>query len=602
MTEHRAPIRRVLAVVLALLLTVSGCAAIPDSSTPRVIPQAGRDAPPAHPAPTPRPDAAPEVVVRDFLKANAVAADNYAASRKFLVSSGASNWQVPVQAAVVERIDVIPDERTSDLTRLTIRAHAVGTLDALGVLAPVTRLITQNVQLQQVGGQWRIQGISSVGDTPMLVIDSDEFRTVYNRHLLYYPDPTGRTLVPDPRWVDSPRKDLPGDLMALLARGPRPSLRDAVYNLFGDAATVRGAVTAARGDEDADPGHGYAGVRVDFDGIGKLQPDQAKLLAAQVVWTLADADVQGPYQINSAGSAIDAQFAAGWGVNDVAAVNPRATSTLSVGLHAVLDGNFVKVTGTAVTPVPGPLGTLGTIRSVGMSDSGKEVAAVLDTAPAADTEQRVTLAIGGYGEVPTRVISAQSLTRPSWAPDDASVWIVVDDEKAVRIRRDRVTGEITQIAVDTAAVGAVAAGPITELRLSRDGVRAVMIVGGRVVVGIVQSKSNGQPMIAHPIVLTTDRDMAATAVDWRSGDSFFVGRNTIDSPIMQVTCDLSNMSPLPSSNLSPPVTAVTASPSNVYVTDSSGVWKIALGSGANSQYWSQVDRLAGGRAVPVLPG
>ena len=40
----------------------------------------------------------------------------------------------------------------------------------------------------------------------------------------------------------------------------------------------------------------------------------------------------------------------------------------------------------------------------------------------------------------------------------------------------------------------------------------------------------------------------------------------------------------------------------VYATDSSGVWQIGIGPDSDEQYWSQVDRLAGGRANPVLPG
>ena len=51
-----------------------------------------------------------------------------------------------------------------------------------------------------------------------------------------------------------------------------------------------------------------------------------------------------------------------------------------------------------------------------------------------------------------------------------------------------------------------------------------------------------------------------------------------------------------------PVAAVVGPDNAVYVTDSSGVWEISVGPDTDEQYWSQVDRLAGGRANPVLPG
>ncbi|MGV7637053.1 GerMN domain-containing protein, partial [Mycobacterium kansasii] len=82
----------------------------------------------------------------------------------------------------------------------------------------------------------------------MLVIDTEQFRTVYRRYLLYFPDPTGRTLVPDARWLAGPRSKLASDLLMLLIRGPRATLADAVFNPFGTNAAVRGAVTNAQGD------------------------------------------------------------------------------------------------------------------------------------------------------------------------------------------------------------------------------------------------------------------------------------------------------------------------------------------------------------------
>ena len=598
----RTPAGKVLVVLLAALVALSGCANIPESTSPRVIGDLGGDTASPDRGPAPRRDSQPEVIVRDFLKANAVADGNYAASRKFLMPN--ANWDVPQRAVVVKDIDVLPTERSANFMKATIRAQATGFLGADGTFEPASQSITQNVQLVQVDGQWRLQGISSVGDTPMLVIDTEQFRVVYRRYLLYFPDPTGRTLVPDARWLAGPRSKLASDLLLLLVRGPRETLKGAVYNPFGTNAGIRGAVTDAQGNQ-RDPGVGFAGVRVDLTGLPRVEPDVARLVAGQIVWGLAGADVQGPYVITVDGSPLDDKHQSGWNPNDVASISPNASSDLAVGLHGVLDGRFVKITGGQggggqVTPVAGPLGASTSIRSVGLSGSGRQVAAVLDAGGRGGPG--TALALAPYGGVPTQVLTAGSMTRPSWTPDDAGVWTVLDGTRVVRVRQDQTTGEVSTSDIDASEVAAAAPGPITELRLSRDGVRVALVVGGRVLVGVVQTQPNGQTKLAHLSSVVTDRELGASSVDWQTGDTIFIGRNTSDSPVLSVRYDFGEIAALPSRNLSPPVYNVAVSTSAVYATDSSGVWEIGIGPDTDEQYWSQVDRLAGGRANPVLPG
>ena len=589
----RTPVGKALVILLAALVALTGCANIPESTSPRVIGDLGGETAAPDKGLAPRRDTQPEVIVRDFLKANAVADGNYAASRKFLTPN--ANWQVPKQSVVVKDIDVLPTERSANFMKATIRAQATGFLGADGTFEPAGQSITQNVQLVQVDGQWRVQGLSSVGDTPMLVIDTEQFRTVYRRYLLYFPDPTGRTLVPDARWLAGPRSKLASDLLMLLIRGPRATLADAVFNPFGTNA----AVTNAQGDQ-RDPGVGFAGVRVDLTGLPRIEPDVARLIAGQVVWSLAGADVQGPYVITVDGSPLDDKHQSGWNPNDVASISPNASSDLAVGLHGVLDGKFVKITGSQVTDVAGPLGASNSIRSIGLSGSGRQVAAVLDAG--ARGGPGTALALAPYGGVPTQVLTAGSMTRPSWTPDDAGVWTVLDGTRVVRVRQDQTTGEVSTVDVDAGEVAAAAPGPITELRLSRDGVRVALVVGGRVLVGVVQTAPNGRIKIAHLASVVTDRELVASSVDWQTGDTIFIGRTTSDSPVLSVRYDSGEVTAVPSRNLSPPVYNVAVSTTAVYATDSSGVWQIGIGPDSDEQYWSQVDRLAGGRANPVLPG
>ncbi|BDH58694.1 LpqB family beta-propeller domain-containing protein [Tsukamurella sp. PLM1] len=237
---------------------------------------------------------------------------------------------------------------------------------------------------------------------------------------------------------------------------------------------------------------------------------------------------------------------------------------------------------------------MNTIRSIGLSGSGRQVAAVLDSG--ARGGPGTALMLGPYGGVPTRVLTAGSMTRPSWTPDDAGVWTVLDGTRVVRLRQDQTTGEVTTSDVDSAAVAAAAPGPITELRLSRSGVRVAMVVGGRVLVGVVQTAPDGRTTISHVQAVVTDRELVASSVDWQTGDSFVIGRNTSDSPVLLVHPDSGDVNALPSRNLSPPVSNVAATSTTVYATDSSGCGRSASGrtaapsSGARWTAWPVVAR------------
>ena len=58
----------------------------------------------------------------------------------------------------------------------------------------------------------------------------------------------------------------------------------------------------------------------------------------------------------------------------------------------------------------------------------------------------------------------------------------------------------------------------------------------------------------------------------------------------------------PSNNLLPPMSAVAANPSAVYVADARGVLQLSGTNGENSQAWSEVRPFMAPGTVPVLPG
>ena len=90
-------------------------------------------------------------------------------------------------------------------------------------------------------------------------------------------------------------------------------------------------------------GRGYGGARIDLENLSTTDPHSRQLLAAQIIWTLSRAGINGPYVINADGAALDDRFADGWQTSDVAATDPGAADGAAAGLHALVDGSLVSL-------------------------------------------------------------------------------------------------------------------------------------------------------------------------------------------------------------------------------------------------------------------
>ena len=79
------------ALACATGLAATGCATLPSSSSPQVIDTFSPEGSELS-VPTPVPDQEPDLLVRDFLKAAAIADQRHAAARQFLTPDAAENW------------------------------------------------------------------------------------------------------------------------------------------------------------------------------------------------------------------------------------------------------------------------------------------------------------------------------------------------------------------------------------------------------------------------------------------------------------------------------------------------------------------------------
>lgn len=585
---------RTLAALLCLIAALaSGCAGVPSSSAPQAIGTVERQSAPDLPEPTPGMD--PDVLLREFLKATADPANRHLAARQFLTDSASAAWDDAGSALLIDRV-VFVETRSSDRVSVTMRADILGSLSDIGVFETAAGALPDPgpIELVQTPGGWRIDKLPNG-----VFLDWQQFQETYKRYTLYFADPTGKTVVPDPRYVAVADPDLLAtELVTKLIGGARPELANSVRNLLQPPLRLRGPVTRADGGKTG-VGRGYGGARIELEGLATTDPHSRQLVAAQLIWTLARATIGGPYVINADGLPLDERFADGWEAKDVAATDPGADDGAAAGLHGLLGGSLVAVDAQQAPRVPGQFGQMPDQRAAALSRNGRAVATVV-TQRQGQPDAAASLWIGPLGEVAVESTNGRTISRPTWALDDA-VWVVVDGTNVVRVIQEAATGQPARIPVDAAPVMMAFPGPIAELQLSRDGTRAAMVVNGQVILAAVEQTPGGEYVLTHPRRLGFGLGNSVVSLSWRTGDDIVIGRNEAQHPVSYVNLDGVN-SDGPSRNLTAPVGTVVANPSTIYVADQRGVFQLSTAAAEKEQAWREVRALMVPGAIPVLPG
>ena len=585
---------RLLAMLIAaLVMTLSaGCAGVPSSSSPQAIGTVERPAPPSLPKPTP--DMDPDVLLREFLKATADPANRHLAARQFLTESASSTWDDAGSALLIDNV-VFVETRTPERVSVSMRADILGSLSDMGVFETGEGALPDPgpIELVKTPGGWRIDRLPNG-----VFLDWQQFQATYKRSTLYFVDPTGKTVVPDPRYVAVSEPDqLATELVSKLIAGPRPEMEKTVRNLLGPPLRLRGPVTRADGGKTG-VGRGYGGARIDLDNLSITDPHSKQLLAAQLIWTLSRAGINGPYVINADGAPLEDRFADGWDTGDVAATDPGAVDGAAAGLHALVGGSLVFLDGQRAPRVQGTFGSMPGQIAASLSRTGQEVASIVTLRPGAP-DMASALWVGPLDGNASQAMDGRNLSRPSWSLDDA-IWVVVDGLNVVRVIQDA-SGQPARIPVDATAVAAKFPGVITELQLSRDGTRAAMVIDRHVILAGVEQGPGGGYALTYPRRLGYGLGNTVVSLGWRTGDDIVVSRTDPQHPVSYVNLDGVN-SDGPSRNLLLPVTTVAANPSAVYVADERGVLQLS-GSGAEGDPgWAEVRPLMAPGALPVLPG
>ncbi|MGY1641331.1 LpqB family beta-propeller domain-containing protein [Geodermatophilus sp. SYSU D00703] len=537
-------------LVAVLLALLSACSTVPTSSPTVQITQA-----PSRPDGdvgieplSPEPGATPEEIVRGFIEAAASAVRGHPVAREHLVRESAGAWSDEAGITVLGQDYTTV---TSDAGTVVVTADQLGTIDERGVFTVAPQEVyTREFTLQQVDGEWRIT------DPPdgLLMLEPD-FERLYERRDLYFLDPTGQRVVPDPRYLISGEAQ-PTVLVERLLDGPSSALSAGVKNALA-GARLRSTVTASTQT-----------LTVDLTGLADAEPSQLAELCAQLVWTLEPLTVQS-VEILLDGDPIRLEGVSREQTVDTwAAFDPDAVPVDAVG-HYVDNGTLRTVD---AAPAPGPAGT-GAYGLTSAAVSSGRTGELDQMVGVTVADGQATLLAGAYGGDLVPVLSGGALSVPTVAATRSEFWVVRDGGAVVRVPAGGTAQPVN-------APTLPGLGRATVLQLSPDGVRAAVVVenGQResLYVGTVVRSDEG------PVALRDLREVAPTLssvvdVAWRTAGSLLVlagdaGEDRIDPYVVGV--DGWGLDQVPTAGLPSQPTRVAAAPGRVPLVSAGGtVWQ-----------------------------
>lgn len=432
MSAH--PRRTHLAALIALLLPLSACSALPSAGSPQPFdvntPTTGTI---NFVAGAPLPGATPDQLVEGFLRACAAgASDDFETARLFLSTTSQRTWKPRASIQIYStdstpRLDV---EEQQGKALVTVNAPAVASVDAEGTLteAEATAAVQSRFHLIQEGNEWRIN-LPDDG----IVLSRASFAAAFEAVNLYFPSPDGNALIPDPRWY--PRKRIVSHMVDGLLKGPNADIAPAVASAIPEGARLGGAGVSVK-DSVA---------TVVLEGAQAPSTSAQALLLWQVATTLKQSALVADVTLTVGGETMSAEALP-------AGPNYRLDSAI-----ASTDEGIGIQTGSSYTPQPFPDGHNAPLPRLAMSPVSSDLLAW-----ASDT----TLTLWERGRGTTQSIP---VTKPSWPSIDRYNW-------AWTASRDKGMLALIHLGGKTSPLtGSAYEDEIHALRVSPDGSRVVML-------------------------------------------------------------------------------------------------------------------------------
>ncbi len=563
-----------LLVTAGALLASTGCASIPVTSRPQVIPQSVPAAAPAggdvrYDGIVPRPGESPEDIVRDFLKAGGSIERAHTRARAYLTAPASKRWNDNAGAVIIENSFYLDAQQGGSVVRLSAQQH--GRLNDDGSYVPGEASSRYSFHLTKVDGEWRI-----VDPPPGLLIELSTFESAYQAYEVYFLNSTETKVVPDVRWYAAPPDSLATLLVTALERGPSKWLEDAVIS------DLTGVTLQTNIVQERDR------VKVYLTGLG----DQADTLTAggfaQLVWTLSQLGVGG-VEVYADGQLIRPAGAPDLTLqqlSDWRGFDPDGLSVNASG-YFIRDG---AVWTTKDAPLAGPAGrnSFGAV-SVAASVDESSVAVVRRTAARGQV-----LYVGAPGSLrPT--ISGTTLSRPTWGPGIREVWTVRNARDVMLVTLD---GHAFHVDVPQGQ----AIGPIRAFSLSRDGTKVAVVAGSagreRLWIGVVL-RENGAAQIQGLRWLDFG-DSPVSDVSWSDAGTVIVLTRSGEQDSSLYSVDVDGGSPallVSTTGLPGPPTAVAAGPTLLTIAAGT-LWRTPVAS----ESWTKVEDRRGGESAPAYPG
>ena len=547
---------RALATASVACVTMAACATVP--MTGPVVPGDGGDTPsdpyggyvrllPAGP----QEGVGPEGLVGGFLKDMGSFEEDHKAARSYMFPALSEEWSPDDSVRIFGDLDAVglDTEISADGLTATVRMRSslMATIDDSGkyVQSDPGHLLEVPFELAREQGdpegEWRIQDMPDE-----LILSQLDVERTHRPFNLYYPNPAGTALVPDPVYLPVSNDALAERLLDKLVAGPTEWLAPAVNSAFPE-----GLVADVEIDEET------AVIRV--DGVGQIDEFA---MAAQIAWTLRQLPEVEEFTLVVNGEEVSFP-----NVDGESSSRPRpasdfwssvSPSAISAGIHAYFthDGQLWSAADWAsdtigeAERVPGPLGagdvqlerfavsvdestiagiTVGGDKVVtSFASPGAEVSEVLTdgvfTSLSWDVngDLWVTEQTSDSGEEPEEESADEdeptgnepaeeettTETGPAPEPGATDLWLLRDGDEVVRVDlsdlRDR---------------------SLVNFQISRDGTRAAVVTEAdgetSLHVGRVVSDSDGRVSVGSFITLGRELD-EITDISWRSADQLAV--------------------------------------------------------------------------------
>lgn len=568
---------KTLGAVLSVAVLVSSCASLPNSSEPQSLKRL--DNPSSQQDSGPISGREPDLLLRDFYANSANPLKQYAQARNYLTPDANNQWKPGPETVIIDRISMSRNSTAgADHVSYTVTGTIVGTLGEGGAYNPRNEDYRAVVTLERRDGEWRIAELPN-----QAIIERTELRNRYIPRDLYFFDPTGNTLVPDRRWMFAGTNTQDTALISLLLAGPSPTLAPGVMDELPNSA----AYTRTNN-----------GV-YELTGLSSLSEAARRRLAAQLTWTLALAEISEPFSFSIDGDLVrNDRNNPKLSVNDFPEYNPSASGTSAGVLYALTNGKASSISDGNVVAVPGFLGTNGGIESMDVASLNHTNVAASVVTTNAEGDKKSQLYMGPVDGDSTKILTAATLTKPTFEANSQAVWTVMDGNKVMRVAQSSSSSSISQTEVDTSELGENH-GDISVLRLSPTGVQAAFIVDGRVYVATVARPTAGDRKLTNVRELVPAIGDSAITLEWSVNSTLLVGTVSTDTPVWRAEVDGSSAIPLSSGNIVAPVVAVSSNSSTVFITDSRAA--LQLSTSGNSTYWREVPGLEGARSITIVP-